>query len=92
MRYALFLLCLLHRYSIMSAVFIFNASHNGATPVSPIFVPVYKAKKRGLLMDNIYVLFLLYSLLKLSSVSVVFDFNASLIDVAPASPMLFTVC
>ena len=43
-------------------------------------------------MDNIYVLFLLYSLLKLSSVSVVFDFNASLIDVAPASPMLFTVC
>ena len=28
---------------------------------------------------------------KLSFVSVVFDFNASLIDVAPVSPILFTV-
>ena len=29
--------------------------------------------------------------LRLSSVSVVFDFNASLNDVAPVSPMLFPV-
>ena len=36
-------------------------------------------------------LFLLPSLLRSSRVSVVFDFNASLNDVAPASPMSFTV-
>ena len=34
-------------------------------------------------------LFLLSSLIRLSSVSAVFDFNASLIDVAPVSSMLF---
>ena len=37
------------------------------------------------------VLFLLCSQLRLSSVSVVFDFNASLNDVAPVSPMLSPV-
>ena len=36
-------------------------------------------------------LFLLSSLIKSSSVSVVFDFNASLNDVAPVSPMLLSV-
>ena len=36
-------------------------------------------------------LFLLSSPLRLSSVSVVFDFNASLNDVAPVSPMLLSV-
>ena len=36
--------------------------------------------------------FLLFSLHRLSSVSVVFDFNASLNDVAPVSPILFPVC
>ena len=34
---------------------------------------------------------LLYSHLRLSLVSVVFDFNASLNDVAPVYPMLFPV-
>ena len=34
---------------------------------------------------------LLYSLLRLSSVSVVFDINDSLNDVAPMSPMLLPV-
>ncbi len=34
-----------------------------------------------------FVLFLLYSLSRLSSVSVVFDFNASLNDVAPVFPI-----
>ena len=34
--------------------------------------------------------FLLSSLISSSSVSVVFDFNASLNDVAPLSPMLLT--
>ena len=42
-------------------------------------------------MDTICVLFLLSSHLRLSFVSVVFDFNASLNDVAPVSPMLFPV-
>ena len=36
-------------------------------------------------------LFLLCSHLRLRFVSVVFDFNVSLIDVAPVSPILFTV-
>ena len=35
--------------------------------------------------------FLLPSRLRLSSVSVVFDFNASLNDVAPVSPIWFSV-
>ena len=33
----------------------------------------------------------LYSQIRLSAVSVVFDFNASLNDVAPVSPMLLSV-
>ena len=37
------------------------------------------------------VFFLLSSQLRLSSVSVVFDFNASLNDVAPVSPMPLSV-
>ena len=42
-------------------------------------------------MDAICVLFLLFSPPRSSFVSVMFDFNASLNDVAPVSPMLFTV-
>ena len=42
-------------------------------------------------MDVIYVLFVLSSQLRLSSVSVVFDFNASLNDVAPVSPMMISI-
>ena len=42
-------------------------------------------------MDAICVLFLLSSQLRLSSVSVVFDFNASLSDVAPESSILLSV-
>ena len=38
------------------------------------------------------VFFLLSSQLRLSFVSVVFDFNASLNDVAPASLILLSVC
>ena len=41
-------------------------------------------------MDVICAL-LLCVLHRLSFTSVVFDFNASLIDVAPASPMVFTM-
>ena len=42
-------------------------------------------------MDAICVLFLLCSQLKLSIVSVVFDFSASLNDVVPVSPILLAV-
>ena len=49
-------------------------------------------EKSDLLMDIFFcVFFLLSSLCRLSSVSVVFDFNDSLSDVAPASPILSTV-
>ena len=42
-------------------------------------------------MDVFCVFFLLSSQLRLSSVSVVFDFNDSLNDVAPVSPMPLAV-
>ena len=42
-------------------------------------------------MDVICVLFLLYSPSRLSFVSVVFDFNASLNDDAPVSPMSLSI-
>ena len=44
-----------------------------------------------LFMNVICVLFLLCSHLRSSFVSVVFDFNASLIDVAPVFPIRMTV-
>ena len=50
-----------------------------------------RMEKSGLLMDAICVLFLLSSPLRLSFVSVVFDFSASFNDVAPVSLMLFPV-
>ena len=74
-------------------MFDFNASLNDVAPLSPMLLSVdlMGMKKSGLLMDAICVLFLLSSLSKSSFVSVVFDFNASLNDVAPVSPMLFSV-
>ena len=49
-------------------------------------------KKSDLLMDAFGVSsFFLSSQLRLSAVSVAFDFSASLINVAPASPMLLPV-
>ena len=92
----LFLLSSPHRLSSMSVVFDFNASLNDAAPVSPMLLPVdlmrmKKKKKTGLLMDTIFVLLLLSSLPRSNTVSVVFDFNTSLSDVAPLSPLSFTV-
>ena len=49
-----------------------------------------KMEKCGLFVD-VFVLFLLSPPFRLSFVSVVFDFNASLNDVAPVSPMLLPV-
>ena len=86
----LLLLCSPLRLSSMSVVFDFSASLNDVAPVSPISLAVdlMRMEKSGLLMDVICVLFLLSSPWRLSSMSVVFDFNASLNDVAPVSPML----
>ena len=77
----------------MSVVFDFNASLNDFAPVSPMAFSfdLMRMEKCGLLMDTICVLFLLCSPLRSSFVSVVFDFNASLSDVAPLSPNMLTV-
>ena len=78
----------------MSVVFDFNDSLSDVAPLSPILFPVdvKRNEKSELLMDVfLCVFFLLSSQLRLSSVSVVFDFNDSLNDVAPLSPMSFAV-
>ena len=73
-------------------MFDFNASLNDVAPVSPMLLPVdsMNMEKCGLLVD-VFVLFLLSPPSRLSFVSVVFDFNASLNDFAPVSLMLFPV-
>ena len=70
-------------------MFVFNASLSDALPLSPMLfaVDLMRMEKSGLLIDAICVLFILSSPLRFSFVSVVFDFNASLNDVAPVSPM-----
>ena len=78
----------------MSVVFDFNDSLNDVAPLSPMLLPVdWKRKgKSEFLMDVFCVSsFLLSSRLRSSVRSVVFDFNASLNDVAPLSPILFKV-
>ena len=74
-------------------MFVFNASLNDVAPVSPMWFTVdfMRMEKNGLLMEIICVLFLLTSRLRSSTVSVLFDFNASLNDVAPLSLILFPV-
>ena len=54
-------------------------------------VLIIREWKSELFMDVICVLFLLCLQLILSFASVVFDFNASLNDAAPLSPILFPV-
>ena len=73
-------------------MFDFNASHNDVAPVSPILLSVDLMKnKRVEYMNNISALFQLCSLPKLNRMSVVFDFSASLNDIAPAFPIVFPV-
>ena len=48
-------------------------------------------RRKGVLLIDVFVLCLLRSPNKLSFVSVAFDFNASLNDVAPVSPILLPV-
>ena len=76
----------------MSVVFDFNDSLNDVAPVSPILLSLNKRnEKNDLLMDAFGVCLLLSSPFRLSSVSVVFDFNDSPNDVAPVSSILFAV-
>ena len=93
MPFVLFLRSSRSRLSFVSVVFDFNASLNDVAPFSPIPFPVdlMRIEKGGLLMNVICVLFLLSSPWRLSSMSVVFDFNASLNDVAPVYPILLSV-
>ena len=74
-------------------MFDFNASLSDIVPVSPILLSVdlLRMKKSELQMNAICVLFLLYSPLRLSFVSVEFDFSAPLNDVAPVSPITFPI-
>ena len=55
------------------------------------FLFIGRETKSWLLVDSICVLFLLYLPSSLSFVSVVFALSASLNDVAPVSPMSFSV-
>ena len=87
-----FFLSSLHRLSSVSVVFDFNDSLNDFAPLSPILLTVdEKIKETSELLMYVLCVFLLSSLLRLSSVSVVFDFNDSLNDVAPVSPILLSV-
>ena len=74
----------------MSVLFDSNASLIDVAPVTPMLLSVdfMRKEKNRLLIDAVCVLFLLCSPLRLSLVSVLFDFNASLNDVAPVTPML----
>ena len=60
----LFLLCSPHSSSSVSVVFDFNDSLSDIAPVLPILLPVdlMRMGKSGLLVDDIWVLFLLSSL------------------------------
>ena len=77
----------------MSVVFDFNDSLNDVAPVFPmsLSVDVKRMEKSELLMNFFCVSFLLSSPFRSSLVSVVFDFNASLNDFVPVSPILLSV-
>ena len=77
----------------MSVVFDFNDSLNDVAPVSPILLPVDKKRNEERIADGclLCVFFLLSSQFRSTSMSVVFDFNDSLNDVAPVFPMSFPV-
>ena len=89
----LFLLCSRPRLSLASVVFDFSALPNDVAPFFPMLFPfgLMRMGKSGLLTDAICVLFLLCSQLRSSSVSAMFAFSASLNDVAPALPIMFSV-
>ena len=76
----------------MSVAFVFSASLNDATSAHPKLLSVDLMRTEdGCCVDGLHLLFLLSSHLRPSFVSVVFDFNVSLNDVAPLSPMWLSV-
>ena len=83
--FVLFLFCSQLRLSSVSVVFDSNVSLNDFALLSLMSFPVdfMRMEKSVLLIDAVCVLFLLSSPYKLSSVSVVFKFSASLNDAAP---------
>ena len=76
----------------MSVVLDFNASLNDVAPMSPMLLSVdlVGMEKSGLLVDVMCVVSL-SSQIRLSTVSVVFDFNVSLNDIAPLSSILLPI-
>ena len=89
-----FLRLLQLKSSTVSVVFDFNAPPNDVAPKSlmRLSVDLVRMKKSELMIHPICLLFLLSSRARSSIVSVVFDFNASLNDVAPMFPIKPTVC
>ena len=76
----------------MSVVFDFNDSLNDVAPVSPISLSVnVKRTGKSELSLDVFCVSSLSSPIRLSFVSVVFDFNDSLNDAAPVSPILLSV-
>ena len=72
----------------MSVVFDFSESLNDVAPASPISFPVDAKRKEEWFADGcLLCVILLSSPLRSSAMSVVFDFNDSLNDIAPLSLM-----
>ena len=90
--------CVFFFYSLLrlrrvSVVFDFSPSLNDVAPVSPMLLPVV-VNSKGKIVNcwwTSFVRLLLSLLLRSSAVSVVFDFNDSLNNVAPLSPMSMSV-
>ncbi len=82
-----------HKSIFVIVVFDFNASLNDVAPVSPMLLSVgfYEKGKEWIVYECHLCAVPLSSHSRLSTVSVVFDCNASLNDVAPLSVMLFPV-
>ena len=72
-------------------MFDFNASLNDVAPLSAILLTVDLMRKKKDLLMHVFCVCFWYSPFIPSSVSVMFDFNTSLNDVAPVSPVLLTV-
>ena len=75
----------------MSVVFDFNDSLNDVAPLSPILLPVCEEERKRVNCRWMSFECLLSSRCRSNTMSVVFDFNDSLNDVAPVSPILPSV-
>ena len=87
-----FLLSSLTSSSKVSVVFDFNDLLNDVAPLSPMLFSVdIKRMGKGELFVDSFCVSSLSSPLRSSTASVVFDFNDSLNDAVPLSPISFTV-